>query len=117
MMVHGLTSALASSQPTQYNRSRWTGIDVAVDDLSMFDAAHRLLSTTMCRICALHLSGAAARFHLGFSKSLAVYGPSMAVAIEDIHEEAEGEAGDEEADMVDGNVAPAAGQGEAYNRQ
>ena len=83
---------------------------MAVDDLSIFDAAHRVLSTTMCRFCAIHLSGAAARFHLGLAKSLAVYDPSMAVAIEDRHEEAEGDAGGEEADMVDGNAAPAAGQ-------
>ena len=83
-LTHGLTSALASSQPAQYNRSRWTGSDIALDDLSIFEAVHKLLSTTMCRFAATFLTGQAARFHLDLGVSLARYEQGLAVAIADI---------------------------------
>lgn len=63
-VTNGLMAALASSQPSMYNRSKWTGSDLAIDDLAIFECVHRLLSTTFLRFCATYLSGArAARLH------------------------------------------------------
>ena len=52
--------ALASSQPELYNRSKWTGCDLAVDNLGIIESVHRLLSTTYVRFCASYLAGSAA---------------------------------------------------------
>ena len=41
-VTSGVMVALASAQPALYNRSKWTGCDLAVDDLRVFEAVHRL---------------------------------------------------------------------------
>ena len=56
-LTSGLTVALASSQPATYPRSRWTGMDIACDELGVFESVHRLLSTTFVRFCARYASG------------------------------------------------------------
>ena len=63
-LTDGITLALASSQPAVYNRSRWAGSDVAVNDLGLFEAAHRLLSSAYARFAAGYLSGAQANQYL-----------------------------------------------------
>ena len=40
------------SPPHMYNRKKWTGSDIAVDDLGLFEAVFRLLSTTFYRFTA-----------------------------------------------------------------
>ena len=60
-LTSGLVLALASSQPALYNRSKWTGSDIAVDDLGVFEAVHRLLSTTFARFCASFAKGTLAQ--------------------------------------------------------
>ena len=86
-LTNGLVVALASSQPALYNRSKWTGSDMAVDDLGIFEAVHRLLSTTFARFCASYQSGALAASFLVLGKALAKYDCQQ--------RELEGEAGEE----------------------
>ena len=57
-LTQGLCLAFTSSQPALYDRHRWTGSDIAVDELGIFEACHRLLSTTYCRFCARFVKGA-----------------------------------------------------------
>ena len=73
-LTEGLVVALASSQPTLYNRSKWTGSDMAVDDLGIFEAVHRLLSTTFARFCASFHSGTLAKQFLTLGLELRHYG-------------------------------------------
>ena len=60
-LSNGLTIALASSRPALYNRSKWTGSDIAVDDLGVFESVHRRVSTTFARFCADFCKGALRR--------------------------------------------------------
>ena len=55
-VVAGLTVALAACQPALYNRNRWTGSDIAVDDIAIIEAVHKLLSTTFARFAASFLT-------------------------------------------------------------
>ena len=73
-LASGLVLALASSQPTQYNRSRWTGADLVVDDLGVFECVHGLLSTTFARYCAACCSGKAKQHYLELGKKLGSLG-------------------------------------------
>ena len=57
-VTNGLTVALAAATPHLYNRSKWTGADVAVDDLAVLEGVHRLLSTTIARFSARYVGGA-----------------------------------------------------------
>ena len=59
-VTSGLVLALSSAQPSVYNRSKWTGCDIAVDELCIFEGVHALLSTTYARFCASTCTGAAA---------------------------------------------------------
>jgi len=52
LLCSGLISALCSSPPSLYPRHRWTGADVAVDDLGLLEAIHGLLSSTYRRFYA-----------------------------------------------------------------
>ena len=69
----GLFTAFASSQPHIYNRSKWTGSDLAVDDLGIFESVHRLLSTTYARFVASFLKGGPKAMMLQAGLSLAYY--------------------------------------------
>ena len=70
-VTQGLILALSSAQPHVYNRSKWTGGDIAVDDLGVFEAVHRLLSTTYARFCAAHAAGPRAARLMALGASLA----------------------------------------------
>ena len=72
-LTNGLIMALASAQPACYNRHRWTGSDIAVDHLAVFEAVHRLLSTTYARFCASFRTGAPAARLLQLAAGLAAY--------------------------------------------
>ena len=48
-MTAGLVTALCSSQPELYVRHRWTGSELATDDLGILESCHKLLSTTYKR--------------------------------------------------------------------
>ena len=82
-MTNGLVAALASAQPRLYNRPKWTGSDLAVDDLGIFEAAHRLLSTTYCRFCATFLNPTKASQLLKVAERLATYDPPPLRTVED----------------------------------
>ena len=72
-VTNGLVIALASSQPHVYNRSKWTGSDIAVDQLGVFEACHRLLSTTYARFCASFASGSLAAQYLMSGRAMRDY--------------------------------------------
>ena len=72
-LVDGLTLALAASQPSVYNRSKWCGSDVAVNDLGLFEGVHRLLSTTYARFCAGYMQSATAKMYLDAAEVLRFY--------------------------------------------
>ena len=80
-LTNGLTLALASAQPPVYNRSKWTGSDIAVDYLGIFEGCHRLLSTSYARFCATFEKGAVATQLLNLAESLQVYGEPPLAAI------------------------------------
>lgn len=56
-LVAGVLTALCASRPEVYPRSRWTGCDVATDDLGIIEACHGLLSGTYRRFIASFGSG------------------------------------------------------------
>lgn len=58
-MVAGLVTALCATKPQVYPQSRWTGCDLATDDLCVIEACHGLLS------------GAYKRFVVSFQPNLA----------------------------------------------
>ena len=60
-VVAGLMTALCSAQPEIYPRHRWTGADLAVDSLGVFEACHRLLSTKYIRFAASYEPASRAR--------------------------------------------------------
>ena len=72
-LANGIIIALAASRPSVYNRSRWTGSDRAIDDLGIFEAVHRLLSTTFTRFAASFHSGLRAQHLLAKLPDLRVY--------------------------------------------
>ena len=45
-LTSGLLTALLSSRPGLYPRHRWTGCDLATDDVGIVEACHSLPSTT-----------------------------------------------------------------------
>lgn len=57
----GVLTALCSSQPPLYKRSRWTGADLAVDALGIMEVCHRLLSSSFLRFAATFEKGARAQ--------------------------------------------------------
>lgn len=61
----GLVTALCASQPHIYPRHRWTGADLAVDALAVFEACHGLLSSTYRRFAASFECGSKASALLG----------------------------------------------------
>ena len=60
-VTNSLLVALCGSQPSVYHRRRWTGADLACDELGIFECCHRLLSTTYLRFAASFVSGALRR--------------------------------------------------------
>ena len=48
-LTSGLLTALLSSRPGLYPRHRWTGCDLATDDVGIVEACHSLPSTTYRR--------------------------------------------------------------------
>lgn len=50
-MCTGLLVVFTSRSPSLYQRARWTGAEMAIDDLAIMEACHRLLSTTFARFC------------------------------------------------------------------
>ena len=113
-VTSGVMVALASAQPALYNRSKWTGCDLAVDDLGVFEAVHRLLSTTYCRFCASYASGPRATQLLEHGKRLVHYNEADELNI--IEDEAHAAAGSEEeadADVEEGDAEAPDGAGVA----
>jgi hypothetical protein len=115
-VTNGLLLALASTQPPIYNRSKWTGSDIAVDSLSIVEAVHRLLSTTYCRFVASYLKGSMVGFYLELRLLLCHYDPTQLavqdaapVEADDPEDELEGEVGG----VADG--APQRNNGEAQS--
>lgn len=49
-LTAGLLTALCACRPEVYPRHRWTGCDLATDDLGILEACHGLLSTTYRRM-------------------------------------------------------------------
>lgn len=49
-LTTGLLTALCACRPEVYPRHRWTGCDLATDDLSIMEACHGLLSSTYKRL-------------------------------------------------------------------
>ena len=102
----GILSALASCQPHQYNRSRWTGCDIAIDELGVMEAVHRLLSTSYARFCAAHSSSALVEGrYLSLAKAFAKYeGAPMAQLIDETA--AEGGVGQAQCRMAERPLIP-----------
>ena len=82
-LTSGLTAALCSSQPRLYPRSRWTGADLATDDLGILECVHKLLSTTFFRFAASHTSGALRSMLLDAGRWAAMYEPATHTPIRD----------------------------------
>ena len=121
-VANGVMVALASAQPCLYNRSRWIGSDLAVDDLAIFEAVHKLLSTSYCRFAASFASGSLRRSLEALRLVCAKYDsaqmeiPALAPREDDMpgHSDAVGEAegavgGDEEGQRVAGATLPVVG--------
>ena len=72
-LTNGLVVALAASQPAMYNRSKWMGSDLAIDDIAIIECVHRLLSTTYARYCSSYLGGEAAGRVLRLGTAMAHY--------------------------------------------
>lgn len=56
-LTTGLVTALCSCRPEIYPNHRWTGCDLATDDLGRIEAVHQLLSTTYRRFVAEYQAG------------------------------------------------------------
>lgn len=61
-LVTGLVTALCASKPSVYPRHRWTGCDIATDELSIIEACHGLLTGTYKRFVACYQPGLARIF-------------------------------------------------------
>ena len=97
-LTNGLTLALAASQPSVYNRSTWAGSDVAVNDIGLFEAVHRLLSTSYARYCVSCMAGSVRKQYLEAAIFLRHYDMEQSgPAIEDIEVAAAPSEGDPEA--------------------
>ena len=100
----GLVMALAAAQPHQYNRSKWTGSDIAVDDLAIFECVHGLLAPTFARFCATFLHGQKKQDLLLLAQTLArVDDFGRLEQLEDVE--------DAEPEAADPRDTPAAGAG------
>ena len=109
-LTTGLMLALTSSQPATYPRHRWTGAELAMDDIGIVEACHRLWSTTFARMCASYASPAASPKILALAKLLAVYDSFSQPRIED--DAAPVDADDnEDAAAVEGEAADDADKG------
>lgn len=127
-LTSGLVIALTSSQPALYNRSKWTGSDIAVDDLGVFESVHCLLSTTYARFCASFVSGSLAQQYLDLGASLRQYDRQVSAAggfLADDQADDECSAGDAggqqgragEAAPVEGPLQPPPGQTDQWAMQ
>ena len=82
-MAAGMLVALCNSSPRLYPRSRWTGADLATDDLGILECVHRLLSTSYFRFVASFCKGARRGQLLAAVPSLALWDRPRVNAIED----------------------------------
>ena len=91
-LAEGMIAVLAASQPSLYNRSKWTGSDIAVDELGIFEAVHRLLSTSFARFAATYGKGSAKQQLLNLAETLRCYDADTPCEIcdEEIGEESTG---------------------------
>ena len=48
-MCTGLMVVFSSRSPSLYDRSRWTGAEMAIDDLAIMESCHIILSTSFAR--------------------------------------------------------------------
>lgn len=53
-LATGLVAALCATKPHVYAQHRWTGCDIATDELSLIEACHELLSSTFKRMVLLY---------------------------------------------------------------
>ena len=90
-LTSGLLVSLCNAQPGLYPRSRWTGADVALDNLGLMECVHKLLSTTYFRFAASFVKGAARRQLLNCGLRAADYSPQGMDAIADLDDVAGGE--------------------------
>ena len=81
----GLVVALCSAQPKLYPRHRWTGADIAVDELAILEACHRLMSSTFFRFAASHVKGALRAALLAAGLRASHYDPAELDAVADEH--------------------------------
>lgn len=81
-MVAGLLAAFTACKPHLYPRHRWTGAEMTVDSLGIFEACHKLLSTSFMRFAAGFEPASRARAVLGAGGSAAQQGRA-ANAIDD----------------------------------
>ena len=71
--THDLFITLASSRPTLYNRSKWASADLVVSDLGIFEAVHKLLSTSFARRCSSLSKGPLAAQSMTLGRELRCY--------------------------------------------
>ena len=83
-LVAGLMLVFASSQPATYPRHRWTGMDLAVDELGLMESCHRLLSTTFMRFAASFYTGARRAQLLAAGASMSSYEGNKLAEVEDV---------------------------------
>eukprot|EP00971_Amphidinium_carterae_P178338 3537993-Amphidinium_carterae.1 len=57
MLSTTLVSVMLSSKPKLFTQNRWTGIDVAIDELGRLECCHKLLSRSYKRFLKVHSSG------------------------------------------------------------
>ena len=108
-LTSGLMVALTSAQPHLYPRHRWTGCDLAADDLGVLEACHRLLSTTFARFAASYMKGARAAQALACVRGLAEYDPTAQESLSDVGEGGGDDAGEGTKDPGDGTSAATKG--------
>ena len=106
-LASSLIVALCNSQPSLYPRSRWTGADIACDELALLESVHKLLSTTYFRFAAGFAKGAARAQLLAAGVWAADYSPARRGALADAFADVvdDGPAG-EDAAGVPSDAAP-----------
>ena len=108
-VTNGMVCALAAAQPRIYNWSKWTGSDLAIDHLGIFEAVHKLLSATFARYCADYHTGTKDANFLRMGEVLRKYGHETDIAAIPFGDDGEvdGEDGGEAASADAGEAAPA----------
>ncbi len=89
-VVEGLMTTFAATMPTVYNKARWTGADVATDELGVFEACHRLLTPTFIRFAASYTKGAVRDMLLAAVVRFNEWGSAEQTALEDLNDLSDG---------------------------